>query len=281
MFTTDGVVSAPEVVAALLEYGWASRQEEGWRAKTATCRQLRERAAWLGTSVPFSVSANAVHRAGTTWTSNPGYSFCLALSLAELFPSWSSSFGKDYTEQGELFEQLTVFSLRELFPKWNVHETGWRRCHAEKLNHVVEEVFTRLRERPGSLFPWTRGTENDAGLDILCYRDFGDTRASSLALLIQCASGRLRDAKLKEPDIRVWQKIVDFSSSPVRGFAAPYALNDSHFRYVCARVDGLTLDRCRIMSAASANRDWLPREFSKSLVGWLRPRVNKLLAEDN
>jgi hypothetical protein len=79
--------------------------------------------------------------------------------------------------------------------------------------------------------------------------------------------------------LAVWNKIVRFTGTPLRAFAAPHALNDQRYKYVSARVEGLTLDRCRIASASNVNQAWLAGALGDDLRAWLKPRIERLLAD--
>lgn len=73
--------------------------------------------------------------------------------------------------------------------------------------------------------------------------------------LMQCASGDDWTDKLHTPDIEVLKRLITFSSSPQRGIAMPFAQEDEEFSRQCNHVDGMLLDRYRLLSADGT--DWV------------------------
>jgi hypothetical protein len=214
------------------------------------------------------------------WREIPAYSFCLVLSFAQWYPDWAAEFGSDYNEQGELFEQLAKEAMERLFPGWVIHRTGWARTKTSKLNEIVREVTGHLGELPGSVERWTGARAHEAGLDLLCYRPFDDGRVGVPVFLMQCASGVNWDGKLHTPNLRIWTKIVQFASTPKKAFAMPHALPDESFIPTCNLVDGLFLDRYRILSPGRNNLDWVSVALKAAINKWLAPRIARLPQND-
>ena len=59
-------------------------------------------------------------------------------------------------------------------------------------------------------------------------------------------------------------------------FAMPYALSEREFRQSCNRVNGLLLDRYRLLSAGGDDPNWVSRELQERIVAWLAPRLVRL-----
>jgi hypothetical protein len=275
LFSGDPRVSGSEVVDALCEGEIYDSQSFAWERISDAWRLLNKRHDWLGAGAPYSMEPQSIKRT-KTWKQACGYSFCLVLSLARLYPAWASTFGSDYTDQGAMFEELTKTSLERILPGWQIHQTGWTRKKPSKLKAVVEEVARLLGETAGDVPRWAPDSSNEAGLDLLCFRPFHDKRVGIPVYLLQCASGRDWTDKLKTPDLDVWNKIVVFTAKPRRAFAMPFAPPPEEFIQACARVDGMLLDRYRLMSAGRDKDDWLPMDLQKSIVAWLGPRIKKL-----
>jgi hypothetical protein len=201
--------------------------------------------------------------------------------MAEWLPDWAKAFGKDYTTQGELFERLVAEAIVNALPDWAVHSTGWCKTKAVKLPGVIKTLCEWLGEaETGNRERWTRDSANEAGLDLVCIRRMPDGRPGVPLYLVQCASGVTSSAtwqhKLRTPDLRLWEKLVDFAVRPKRGFATPFAFTEDDFRRHCRAIDGLLLDRYRLLAPSATSTTWLSRNTAVQLRQWLRPRVNAL-----
>ena len=268
-------LSASDVVDSLCENEIYSKQELAWEMVTNGWRELKRRIGWLGAGSPLTFAGRRLERT-LDWKQSPAHAFCLCLSFARWFPNWSSQFGHDYTEQGALFETLTIESLKHHFPDWGIHATGWSKSRTDKLPQVVATVATLLGEPTGQIQRWTKASANEAGLDILCFHTFGDDRAGVQVLLVQCASGKHYEGKLHTPDLRVWKRIVEFTSDPSKAFSTPFALADAEFTRVVNLVNGMLLDRYRLLSPARSKADWLSAQLSNDIIAWLESRVAAL-----
>ena len=97
---------------------------------------------------------------------------------------------------------------------------------------------------------------------------------------MQCGSGGNWDGKLHTPNLRVWTKIVQWASKPKKAFATPYALSDEDFIEDCNLVNGLFLDRYRLLSCDQGNPDWVSADLKADIVAWLEPRIQLLPQAD-
>lgn len=272
-------LSPSDVVDLLIETQIYAKQDFAWEIVQVAWAELGLRLGWLEEAAPVRMESRRATRL-RTWQETPAHSFCLTLSFAKWYPTWARQFGMDYTEQGELFEALTKEGMERLFPGWVVHPTGWTRTHADNLNEVVNQVVTHLGEARGDVERWTDNTAHEAGLDLLCYRPFVDHRVGMPVFLMQCGSGGRWEGKLKTPDLRIWTKIVQFASDPKKAFAMPYALSEREFRQSCLLVNGLLLDRYRLLSAAGDDPNWVSSELQERIIAWIAPRLNTLPRAD-
>jgi hypothetical protein len=264
-------LSASNVIACLHQNNIYHEQDFAWEFKANVWNHLRMRAQLVGKGYPLKILDDSLS-ARDGWTDFVPYSFCLALSLGELYPTWKETFGADYTEQGELFEALTEESLKGSFSGWTVHPTGWTRTNKSQLASVVEKVASVLGEST-----WDLSSESlkahEAGLDLLCSRSFPDGRVGVPTYLFQCASGSDWKGKLHMPSLNVWKNLIRFATAPKKAFSIPFALLDSEFRQSCVRVDGFFLDRNRLLAPGRKSKDWITEDIAKRIVKWARPRI--------
>jgi hypothetical protein len=275
LFQDDTELPASDVIDVLCEGEIYDNQDFAWEIVLDAWSELHRREQWLGAGYPIEITNHHLKRRGD-WRDTPAHSFCLALAFAKCYPDWARPFGRNFAEQGELFESLTKESLQALFSGWEIHSTGWTRTSANKLTAVVSKVASLLGESMGKISRWTRPKANDAGLDLLCYRPFPDGRVGVPVYLFQCASGGDWEGKLHTPNLQVWTKIIEFASRPKKAFATPFAFRDDEFVTNCNLVDGLLMDRYRLLTPARENPNWVPEALKGRLVAWLAPRIQQL-----
>jgi len=273
-------LSSTDIVDILCEHLIYDEQDFGYEIVEDAWCELRRRSSCMDARCAFSITASQIVRV-REWQNAPGQSFCVLLALATWYAGWAKQFGSDYTEQGELFEELTKESLVQQFSGWYVHQTGWSRSHSKKLSEVIDEITDKLGESRGSPEIWADPDANEAGLDLLCYRPFIDNRVGIPVYLMQCASGGnwKEHQKLKTPDISDWCRYVQFAARPGKAFAIPFALLDDEFRRCCGKVGGMLLDRCRILGSGGLEDNWISDELKQRIVAWMLPRVSKLPRE--
>jgi hypothetical protein len=196
------------------------------------------------------------------------------LSLARSHPSWiKQTFGSDYTEQGELFEDLTAEAVKHVFPGWKVEPTGWSRTRTTGLRAIVGNICTLLNEAAGDVFRWTKTTAKEAGLDLISYRQFADNNVGVPVYLWQCASGKDWQQKRKTPDLAIWTRVITWAVDPRRALAMPFAVSETEVRHSSVVVAGLLLDRHRLLEPGTVDQGWVPAALLDRLVNWLWPRV--------
>ena len=206
------------------------------------------------------------------WKEFPAYSFCLTLALRD----WCSCVDSCYNEQGELFERLTECSIDAR--GWRGLLTGWSSTNASKLREVVEAISSHIEEPVGpNIEDWIADRGKDAGLDLVCDQPFLDGRGGHPLYFFQCASGRNWKTKIKTPDLEVWDKLIDFVYTPTRGLAIPYVLSERRkFRSIANRVDGVLLDRLRLIAPLGCTGSQVPSALQDDLNNWLAPRIEDL-----
>jgi hypothetical protein len=271
----DEELSQIEIADILMEEQIYDEHDFCMEMISSAWSEMKQRQHWIGEESPFSFPSGGITRT-CKWTEVPAYSFCLLLSLAAIYRDWARQFGHDYTKQGQFFEELTKESLAYQFKDWVFFPTGWSRERTPKLNKIVKEIARQLGESVGNLPRWTNQDQKEAGLDILCYRPFNDGRVGVPVYLMQCASGGNWQDKLHTPRLELWTHIVDFASKPKKAFAMPFALTNEIFTQKCLLVDGMFIDRYRILSTSEKKQVWLSKKLRCDLINWTRPRIKKL-----
>ena len=263
-------VSTSDIKDALCEHQVYSSQDFAAEFVGDLWAELRRRIERSGLTA-LAIDARGIEPAHS-WQDSPAHAFCLILALRD----WYSHINGAYTEQGELFEKLTERSLHAR--GWRLLRTGWSSTKVNQLTATVTAISSHLGEPQisGGIGRWTTPAAKDAGLDLVCDRPFSDDRGGRPLFFVQCASGANWNDKVHTPDLRLWEKLIDFSNGPVRGFALPYVLPDDEFRRTASRVNGMVLDRLRLVGFSDESADWLTPEFRANLIAWARPRIDDL-----
>ena len=261
-------ISTSDVKDSLCEHEVYSSQDFAAECVGDLWAELRRRIARSGLTV-LAIDARGIQPV-RPWRDNPAHAFCLALALRD----WYSRAENTYSHQGELFERLTESSLRAR--GWRLLRTGWSSRKVNRLSATVESISSHLGEPPipGGIGRWTNSKAKDAGLDLVCDRPFADGRSGRPLFFVQCASGANWRDKIHTPNLRLWEKLIDFANGPVRGFALPYVLLDDCFRRLVNGVDGMVLDRLRLVGPEVSDR-WLTPKFRADLIAWVSPRIEE------
>ena len=199
------------------------------------------------------------------WKDLPGYSFCLAISLASYYhkPNYIS---RSYQEIGKLFEILSKEALSYLFPNWKLYHTGWSIDTETDFTDLLKSIETEFSlKRQLNWADYFTSREKDATLDIILSRPFLDKNNSYPFFLIQCAGGQNWTLKRKEPNVSVWNKFINFDSPLTRGLIIPFSLTQMEFRHNAPHVEGILFDRYRILAPYQLELNWV----SNSLKGEL------------
>ena len=268
-------LSSTDIIDFLIEEGMYKEQDFASQMVDDAWAEMRRRQVLVGSEFPFSVEHRRIKRL-RLWQDVPAHSFCTLLSLATVYDNWGARFGSDYTVQGELFELLTKESLEHQLPGWKIYHTGWCQQTSIKLPDIVDNVINQLGELPGNIEAWANPNANDAGLDLLCYQPFADNRVGIPVYLMQCASGGDWKQKLRTPELELWTKVIQFAAEPKKAFATPFAFLDDAFRKTCSRVNGMLLDRYRLLTAYRYDENWVSAPLSARIIAWAEPRVSEL-----
>ncbi len=276
LFTGYGRLSLPDIKDVLMEEYLYEQPDKASAFLTDVWREFDRRKSALGSSYPIQIENQRLLRL-KTWRQSPAYSFCLLLSYAGCYGKWAKGFGTDFTEQGLLFEEVTAEALKQELDGWEIHSTGWSRTRAAGLKTIVEDVRTLLREDAGKLekFPSFR-VAKDAGLDVVLWRPFSDNRIGFPLYLVQCASGAKWEGKRNQPNLNVWKTFIDFAVIPKKALAIPFALLDDKFWFSCRHMDGMLIDRMRLLSGGRRKPNWISNDVKRRVIHWMDPRVKAL-----
>ena len=268
-------VSGSDLVDILVKNNIYSEQSFAWEFVNDALSNLDVRSRLIGEGYPFSITSDTVSSKGT-WQDYTPYAFCLMLSLAKSHSSWVRTFGANFTVQGELFEKLTAEAVSLTLPGWTVFPTGWSRTQTARIKQVVENICNQMNEAAGEIFRWTRDTAKEAGLDLITYRSFADGNAGVPIYLWQCASGMDWVGKRKTPDLALWGRLVQWPVIPKKAMAMPFALSEQDMALHSNIIEGLLLDRHRLLEPGLDNRDWVSAGLRTEIINWLTPRITGL-----
>lgn len=282
----DDVISQNDVVDALHE-NYLTSKTDIQSAKNdasiwveAAWIELARRASCLGQSAPYRLNGVRIERV-CEWQKSPVFAFCLLVGLLPVYRKAFKDY-KDYTEQGELFEQVTISAMKAL--GWDVHGVGWSKQGANSIAEKVDAVarFIGVEPLEGATEKWTSPKAKDAGLDVICQYVFKDGWSGRPVILTQCASGANWKDKLHTPDLNTWRKLIDFCTAPLRGLSMPFVLRPERFKRAGVR-DFVTLlmDRNRLSVPDKMPADWIPNELSMKIQSWMKIRVDVLIETAN
>ncbi len=257
----------------------SAKNDAALRVEAAWC-ELARRASCLGYSSPYRLNGVRIERI-CVWQNSPVFAFCLLVGLMPVYRQAFSAY-RDYTEQGELFEQVTIAALTAL--GWDVHGVGWSKKGANSIVDKVEAAarFIGVEPLEGAIETWTAPKAKDAGLDVICQYIFVDGWSGRPVILTQCASGENWEDKLHTPDLNTWRKLVDFCTTPLRGLSMPFVIRPERFKRAGIRdFVALLLDRNRLAVPHKLPSEWISNELEKNLQNWMKQRVQVLLATAN
>ncbi|HEV2559435.1 MAG TPA: hypothetical protein VGU45_12475 [Microvirga sp.] len=239
VYLNGEALSKPYLVDRLEGAALVTGSDDAWTLINDAFNRCRTRRQHLDQSYPFSIAGDTIE---LTSVQKTAYLFCLLSSLPEQFTALRKTYPVEFRD---LFETVVAAALERALPGWTVHQTGWSNIAQRKKGKVVELVASWAKGKylDSSVFP----SANDAQVDVAVVREFQDGRSGIPILLGQCATG-VTDwkGKASRPNIDRWCKAVQFSSTPTRLFAVPFALDDLSFREASVESNGAILDRTRI-----------------------------------
>ena len=146
------------------------------------------------------------------------YAFCLMVSDRYYWHAGDPS--------SRMFEHLATEALQS-YLKGTAIRFGAPRDAPEQ---EIMGALQRLQERTGDPFRSTypiKPTDKDLGLDVVGWKDFEDGEVSKILVYMQCATGEDWPQKRGDLDLGtsgVWNKIMDWTTPPVKAMAIPYVV---------------------------------------------------------
>lgn len=263
-------ISFSSIVDVLLEEQKYAKQDFAWDLIELATREIERRLHALGDGYPFSLKKKRL-KPRKTLKERPDYGYCLEVSLCSFYQPVKAPKPKEIQIRGLLMEQLAGSALTEMLPRWTIFITGWSKQKPIKFHQTAARVAELLWSaiKDDNLFK----ERNEAGLDILCFRGFGDRNGGFQSLMVQCATGSSDwEKKRKEPDLAIWRNAVELPVVPTRALALPFALDERRFKESTIIVEGPVLDRFRILEPSKRGMEWLSAEMNDDLFNWCKAR---------
>lgn len=275
----DGRISQTDVLDVFLENQIYDDQDFGYEFVMGIWRELRIRKESLGVGLPIIVHEAHIETLGP-WRDSPVYWFVHLLALGPSYGDWQHHGGLP-SERGALFERTVAELVPKRFVGWTVIPSGWSGGAPNSLVDVVRNLgtATRSRQRDDEIAQWAGRSAKDAGLDLSWFLTFDDARGAYPIFLGQCASGDNWREKLSEPNLLVWERLLDFVSRPQQGVVIPFVLPADEFTRRANQVRGVLLDRSRLIPHDDQLAE-LDAGLRQDLVTWLDPRMAWLSRPD-
>lgn len=220
--------------------------------------ELERRVLLYGDQPPFELSPRLV-TPSITWEDCPEYLMCIILSI--------DGNSAEVAKTGKLFERLSCKAVRNYFG-------GDAVIYGFPQKQSVQDICTQMYERfgfnPSANF-------KDRGVDIICWKPFGDRRKSQLAAIIQCAAGHNWEKKLLSVPLDAWRQYISWSGSlPLKGFTTPIIIEDNEFHDVVTDA-GLMFDRPRLYRNVHSIAD-TDLSLKTDLITWCQNRVSNFVS---
>ena len=276
LFSTERV-SKNDVVDLLIEEQVCKDdgQDLAYEIATHGWNELERRKRWAGLSLEMDFTRDRLTR-HVTWEEDLFPAFLVLLSLFRIYPDWAGE-RSDYVVQGDLFERCIEVSGPSLLPGWRTYRAGWSPDDTKNIPAIVkslcEVLFTPGAADLHKLIP-PQG--NDGGLDLVCYRSFGDEREAMPVFFLQCASGKNWRDKIHTPNAHIWQRYLSSAVAPSTGIVAPFVIDTDKLKRASLEGQTIIFDRLRILSARREYPVALPAELNVALRAWMEPRVTEL-----
>lgn len=205
---------------------------------------------------PYEVNAREIIPL-VSWKNNPEYLVCVILSI--------DGNSIDSASTGKLFERLSRKAVKKYF-------NGEAVIYGFPTKQTLEEISVLMNEtfgfNPSSNF-------KDRGVDIICWKPFGDKRKSQISAIIQCAAGHNWKGKLLSIPVDAWRQYILWSGSlPIKGFTTPTIIDEKTFHDVVTD-SGLMFDRPRLYrNVQHVSSDDV--DLQNDLIDWCTSKVASL-----
>lgn len=273
--SAEGRISFATVVDALKDSGIYERDHFAWEFVDLVIAEFNRRQISIGTGYPFAIDSRGITCTGSV-SDNADYAFCVISSVGPAYEKFrrSANAGDGISVRGRLFEELAAECMAAVLPSWDVKLTGWHSSAAAGLPSLVHTVSGMLGVPTNARGIAVNAKRKDAGLDVLCLHQALDNRGHRASVFLACATG-VTDwkGKRKEPDLEVWNAVLDIWSKPMPGFAVPFALSGQEFDETVCLNKGMVLDRLRLLARRDSSRAWLSSSTSTKLEQWVQKHL--------
>lgn len=210
---------------------------------------------------------------GEKWSNFLPYSFMLMASLNQIYSELRYSKGTA-TAPAEYFEILTAKAL-ERYLDCSVIRIGAPRrkpvpaAFPAALEYSVEQLKEALGQRDLEYH-----NSGDDGVDLIGWRNFGDSRESQAIVLAQCAIGTDWKDKRDGISLETWKRHIDWHSRPLTGFAVPFHHEAGRSWRETATRGGIIFDRLRI--AKLTHKADLEAPLKSNIEKWCRKQIGAI-----
>lgn len=264
LLDSDGNTSRQELVGILSNGAEAEGEDqieesESEQLAESILSEIATREVNSGGGYPFYLD-ESVLRVKEDAYEYPGYIFCLLISY----------FGTEYKDYpvgrrvfAKYFETMSAAALKELLfdnkLASKVKVFGFPRDEGNGFEDALKELCEEILEMTPRNLEAAK-TKKDAGLDIILWIPFLDSRSGSLVFWGQCAMGRKWDEKLYESNN--FDSFVHMPTTAMKGIFIPHTVDTStkanmeEWNIATERA-GRIFDRCRI---AHLTKEWINAE---------------------
>lgn len=208
------------------------------------------------------------------WGEDSALSYCLTASIRKTYPTWSKSCG-DFLTQGSILEHLTQIALSQHHPNIKFTTTGWSGIKDNgSFGNLIRKICEETKFSEKDLSLWDNGRIKDLGLDVYGYYPGHGNRPSTYFMMFQCASGDNWTEKRNTPNLEIWSDILKTYTSPIRGMAIPFLIEEKDFSQSLIVIKGPLLERKMLLSGL--NQEMLPAELILQINDWVYERIEKL-----
>lgn len=215
--------------------------------------ELDRRLILYGDIPPFDLAYREVIST-LDWKDIPEYLTCIILSI--------DGNSVETVKTGKLFERLSCKAVKEYFKGDAIIYGFPSKQGIEDISNMMNETFNL---NPSSNF-------KDRGVDIICWKSFGDYRKSQLAAIIQCAAGHNWSKKLLSIPLNAWKQYMLWSDTlPIKGFTTPIVVEEKSFFDIVTDA-GLMFDRPRLYRNIQHSAD-IDSLLRNDLITWCELRI--------
>jgi len=207
----------------------------------------------------YTVSGDVVTTSPTALPGKEEYQLCLFFSL----------YGASTGTNPKLFERMSAVAINR-YVGGQVFVFGWPVVGdtdpniSERMKQVSEAIKEVLTEAPASRY-------KDRGVDIIAWKPFTERDglhcSNQLVVLSQCSAGHNWREKTRELPLQSWTQYFRWGFDPIVAFIVPTIIEEDLWHEICREVNGLVLDRIRLVNLLADGIDEEP--LKTELAAWV------------